>query len=241
MQTLVENSIEENLANPSFLTFEEKFASWDLDKVLRVKDPRAKAYPLDQIFWNNPQHHQSFEFYTRILGWIRKSIERYGIEEQQTDEDLPVQIYTKICEAINSYYDPYKANVVTFAHAVLFNHIKLRAYHVNKYKDGTFYNKYHTYNSIIQSITKTISTTDLIVLDNYLDHLSHMHISDSAKTYLKNDLIKIAPKNNIWFKAVIWELLQNNEDMKIGRANNKFTNRRDEQSVIERRKKIRRS
>lgn len=251
MQTILEKieeaeqQVEEDLPEESLeekaLNFKEKFATWDPEKAIRVKDPKAKAYILDQIFWTNPDHHQSMEFYTRAIGWIRKAIERYGIEEQQTDEDLPVQIYSKICEAINAYYDPYKANVVTFAHSVLFNHIKLRAYHVNKYKDGTFYNKYHTYNSIIQSITKTINTTDLITLDNYFDHLTHVNLDNSVRNYLKNDLVRLAPKNNILFKAIIWELLQNSEDMKIGRLDKKFTNRQDRESIFERRSKIRRS
>lgn len=223
------------------LSFADKFATWDPEKALRVKDPRAKAYVLDQIFWSNPLHHQSPEFYTRVLGFIKKAIERYGIEEQQTDEDLPLQIYNKICEAINGWYDPYKANVVTFLHAVLFNHIKLRAYHIKKYKDGTFYNRFYTYDSIIKSITKNITTIDHIVLDNYFDHLEFTKINDFTREYLKNDLIKIAPKNNILFKAVIWELLQNNEEMDIGKLNNKFNNKRDTDSIRERKNKIRRS
>ena len=234
-----EEFVEESVESP--LTFKEKFATWDPDRALRIKDPKAKAYILDQIFWNNPLHHQSPEFYTRVLGFIRKAIERYGIEEQQTDEDLPLQIYNKICEAINGWYDPYKANVVTFLHAVLFNHIKLRAYHIKKYKDGTFYNRFYTYDSIIKSITKSVSTMDYITLDNYFDHLEHTKVGASTREYLKNDLIKIAPKNNILFKAVIWELLQNNEEMDIGRLNNKFNNKRDRDSIAQRRAKIRRS
>ena len=222
-------------------SFQEKFATWDPEKAIRIKDSKARAYVLDQIFWNHPLHHQSYEFHCRVIGFIKKAIERYGIEEQQTDEDLPLQIYTQICKAINNYFDPYKANVVTFLHKVLFNHIKLRAYHINKYKDGTFYNKFYTYDSIIKSITKSISTTDIITLDNYFDHFHFISLNEDMKEYLKGDLVKIAPKNNILFKAVIWELLQNNEDMKIGRYNNKFNNRRDEASVIERRSQIRRS
>lgn len=235
----IEEEQEQEVVEEKSLSFQEKFATWDPEKAIRVKDSRAKAYILDQIFWSNPLHHQSMEFYTRALGWIKKAIERYGIEEQLTDEDLPVQIYSKICEAINTYYDPYKANVVTFAHAVLFNHIKLRAYHVNKYKDGTFYNKYHTYNSIIQSVTKTIGTIDLITLDNYFDHLHYTKIDSNIRSYLKNELIRISPKNNTMFKAIIWELLQNNEEMTIGRLN--FNNRQDSTSFFERRNKIRRS
>lgn len=242
MQAVLEETVdvEENICSEP-LTFEEKFASWDPEKALRIKDPRAKAYILDQIFWNNPLHHKSPEFYTRVLGFIRKAIERYGIEEQQTDEDLPLQIYSKICEAIKGWYDPYKANVVTFLHAVLFNHIKLRAYHIQKYKDGTFYNRFYTYDSIIKSITKSVTTTDHLTLDNYFDHLEYTNVAPPTREYLKNDLIKIAPKNNILFKAVIWELLQSSEEMKIGRFNNNFDNRRDEASVSERRAKIRRS
>lgn len=236
----LEENLEQNQEEQP-LTFAEKFATWDPNKALRVKDPRAKAYVLDQIFWNHPLHHQSPEFYTRVLGFIKKTIERYGIEEQQTDEDLPVQIYSKICEAINGWYDPYKANVVTFLHAVLFNHIKLRAYHINKYKDGTFYNRFYTYDSIIKSITKSVTTTDYITLDNYFDHLNYTKVGFPTREYLKNDLIKIAPKNNILFKAVVWELLQNSEEMNVGRFNNKFNNRRDTDSIQERRAKIRRS
>lgn len=231
---------EENINEPP-LTFEEKFKTWDPEKALRVKDPRAKAYVLDQIFWTHPLHHQSPEFYTRVLGFIKKAIERYGIEEQQLDEDLPVQIYSKICEAINGWYDPYKANVVTFLHAVLFNHIKLRAYHIKKYKDGTFYNRFYTYDSIIKSITKSVTTTDYITLDNYFDHLEYTKVNKPTREYLKNDLIKIAPRNNILFKAVVWELLQSSEEMNIGRYNNKFTNKRDSESIKARRAKIRRS
>lgn len=239
MQAILDQQ-KENTEEKPVLTFEEKFATWDPEKALRIKDPRAKAFALDQIFWNHPLHHQSPEFYTRVLGFIRKAIERYGIEEQQTDEDLPLQIYSKICEAINGWYDPYKANVVTFLHAVLFNHIKLRAYHIKKYKDGTFYNRFYTYDSIIKSITKSITTTDYITLDNYLDHLEYTKVGYNTREYLKNDLIKIAPKNNILFKAIIWELLQNNEEMNIGRFN-RFDNRKDENSIQERRAKIRRS
>ena len=235
-----ESSIEEEESEKP-LSFQEKFKTWDPDKALRVKDPRAKAYVLDQIFWNHPLHHQSPEFYTRVLGFIRKAIERYGIEEQQTDEDLPLQIYNKICEAINGWYDPYKANVVTFLHAVLFNHIKLRAYHIKKYKDGTFYNRFYTYDSIIKSITKSVTTLDFITLDNYFDHLEYTRVEKPTREYLKNDLIKIAPRNNILFKAVVWELLQNSEEMNIGKLNNKFNNRRDANSIAERRAQIRRS
>ena len=47
-----ESSIEEESEKP--LSFQEKFKTWDPDKALRVKDPRAKAYVLDQIFWNHP-------------------------------------------------------------------------------------------------------------------------------------------------------------------------------------------
>lgn len=235
-----ESSIEEERSEKP-LSFQEKFKTWDPDKALRVKDPRAKAYVLDQIFWNHPLHHQSPEFYTRVLGFIRKAIERYGIEEQQTDEDLPLQIYNKICEAINGWYDPYKANVVTFLHAVLFNHIKLRAYHIKKYKDGTFYNRFYTYDSIIKSITKSVTTLDFITLDNYFDHLEYTRVEKPTREYLKNDLIKIAPRNNILFKAVVWELLQNSEEMNIGKLNNKFNNRRDAHSIAERRAQIRRS
>ena len=240
-----EESIEEKpkkdeiviLTFPQFL---EKFKTWNPDEAVRIKDPKAKAYALDQIFWNNPLHHYSSEFYRRVLGFINKAIVRYGMEEQHYDEDLPVQIYNKICEAINSYYDPRKANVVTFLHTVLFNHIKLKGYHIKKYKDGTFYNKYHTYDSIIKSITKSVSTQDLITLDNYFDHLTFIKTSDSIRNYLKDDIIKLAPKNNILFKAVVWELLQN-EEMKIGKLSNKFDNARDDKSVAERRYKIRRS
>ena len=239
---LVEDVIQESGGEEEEkpLSFQEKFKTWDPNKALRVKDPTAKAYALDQIFWNNPLHHQSPEFYTRVLGFIRKAIERYGIEEQQVDEDLPLQIYNKICEAINGWYDPYKANVVTFLHAVLFNHIKLRAYHIKKYKDGTFYNRFYTYDSIIKSITKSITTTDFITLDNYFDHLEYTQIEKPTREYLKNDLIKIAPRNNILFKAIVWELLQNNEDMNIGKFN-RFNNRRDIDSVTQRRAQIRRS
>ena len=144
MTTLVKPNIteetkEEFEASEQKLSFEEKFATWDPDLAIRVKDPKAKAYVLDQIFWNTPKHHKSPEFYQRVLGFIRHAINRYGIEEQQPDrdievnEDLIAQCYNKICEAIDSYFDPYKANVVTFLHKVLFNHIKLCAYQASRY------------------------------------------------------------------------------------------------------------
>lgn len=246
MTALVEEQESEALETPSDtdkdLTFEEKFATWDPEKAIRIKDPKARAYVLDQLFWNHELHHKSFEFYNRVLGFIRKAIERYGIEEQQDDEDLPFQIYNKICEAINSYFNPYKANVVTFLHKVLFNHIKLRAYHVNKYKNGVFYNKYYTYDSILKSITRNMTTQDLITLENYFDSLNNISISKDTRNFLKTDLIKIAPKNNILFKTVIWEILQSNEEMEIGKLkSNSFNNRTDRESVEDRRSKIRRS
>lgn len=254
MTTLLEQEETEELqdqeefeASEQKLSFEERFATWDPELAIRVKDPKAKAYVLDQIFWNTPRHHKSPEFYQRVLGFIRHAIARYGIEEQQGDrdhdahEDLIAQCYNKICEAIDNYFDPYKANVVTFLHKVLFNHIKLCAYHVEKYKDGTFYTRFFTYDSIIKSITRNVTTQDLIVLDNYLDHMKNVFVSNPTRQFLKGDLIRIAPRNNVLFKAVIWELLQSNEEMKIGKFNNKFTNRSDIEAIHERRTKIRRS
>ena len=85
-----------------------------------------------------------------------------------------------------------------------------------------------------------LSDEDIITLDNYFDHLTFIKTSDSIRNYLKDDIIKLAPKNNILFKAVVWELLQN-EEMKIGKLSNKFDNARDDKSVAERRYKIRRS
>ena len=254
MSTLIEqNETEEFQDQEEFeapeqkLSFEEKFATWDPDLAIRVKDPKAKAYVLDQIFWNTPKHHKSPEFYQRVLGFIRHAIGRYGIEEQQPDkdieanEDLIAQCYNKICEAIDNYFDPYKANVVTFLHKVLFNHIKLCAYHIEKYKDGTFYTRFYTYDNIIKSVTRNVTTQDMIVLDNYLDHLKHVCVKDTTRDFLKGDLIRIAPRNNVLFKAVVWELLQSNEEMKIGKLNNKFTNRNTTDAIRERRSKIRRS
>ena len=241
IEEAVESSNEES---EQALSFEEKFASWDLSKVMRVKDPKAKAYIPDKIFWETPKHHKSPEFYNKIVGFIRHSIARYGIEEQQPDKDIEIhadlvsQCYNKVCEAIDSYYDPYKANVITFLHKVLFNHIKLCAYHIEKYKDGTFYTRFLAYDNIIKSITRNVTTADLITLDNYFDNLKVMSINKNTREFLKGDLIKIAPKNNILFKTVIWELLQSNEEMKIG---NNFTNREDSFSISERRAKIRRS
>lgn len=257
----VKDPIEPENSQPT-MSFDEKFAQWQKEaaerdviraknprderlnhEFIRIKDVKANAYPLDQLFWNHPDHHKSLEFYTRVLGFIKKAIGRYGIEEQQTDEDLPLQIYNKICDAIESYFDPYKANVVTFLHKVLFNHVKLRAYHINKYKDGSFYNRYYTYDNIIKSITKCASTTDLIALDNYFDHLKHLEVGIDAREFLKKDLVKIAPKNNIFFKTVVWELLQSSEEMTIGKLRNRntFNARSDFDSVQERRRQIRRS
>jgi hypothetical protein len=80
----------------------------------------------------------------------------------------------------------------------------------------------------------------MIVLDNYLDHLKHVCVKDTTRDFLKGDLIRIAPRNNVLFKAVVWELLQSNEEMKIGKLNNKFTNRNTTDAIRERRSKIRR-
>lgn len=227
--------------NKKEIPFEEKFKSWDQSKVVRVKDPKANAYKPDKIFWENPKHHKSIEFYSTIEGFIKTSIRKYGCEDQWYDEDLPMQVYNKVVEAIDHYYDPYKANVITFLHKVLFNHIKLRAYHVNKYKDGTFYNKFFTYDKIVKSITRNLTMTDLITLDNYFSHLSFIRRDSNLESFLKDDLIKIAPKNNILFKAIIWELFQIGEDIEIGKHIRKFNNREDKQSIEERRSQIRRS
>lgn len=234
----IDQEIEDTEEQPEqTLSFEEKFVTWDQSLVVKVKDPKARAYVLDQIFWNHEKHHKSEEFYVRVLGFIKKAIERYGIEEQQYDEDLPIQIYNKICEAIDAYYNPYKANVVTFLHKVLFNHIKLRAYHIKKYKDGTFYDKFYTYENIIKSVTRNVTMMDRIILENYFDHFNNIKIDDNTRHYLKGDLIRIAPRNNIWFKAIIWELLQSSEDMEIGKLNN----RTGQEDIVQRRSKIRRS
>ena len=222
------------------LTFEDKFKTWDINKAIRIKNPKARAYILDKIFWENPKHHKSSEFYYRLEGFIKTSIRKYGNEEQCYDEDLPIQIYNKIIEAIDNYYDPEKANIVTFLHKVLFNHIKLRAYHVNKYKDGNFYSKFYTYDNIIKSITRNLSINDLISLDNYFNNLKYIKINQDFKNFLKQDLIKLAPKNNILFKAIIWELFQTEEDEKIGRLSREFSNRKDSHSIEIRRSKIRR-
>ena len=101
------------------LTFEDKFKTWDINKAIRIKNPKARAYILDKIFWENPKHHKSSEFYYRLEGFIKTSIRKYGNEEQCYDEDLPIQIYNKIIEAIDNYYDPEKANIVTFLHKVV--------------------------------------------------------------------------------------------------------------------------
>lgn len=243
-EDVIINNDSENIDKPK-LSFEKKFATWDPELAIRVKDPKAKAYILDQIFWNTTKHHKSPEFYQRVIGFIRHAIARYGIEEQQIDkdthDDLIAQCYNKICEAIDSYFDPYKANVVTFLHKVLFNHIKLCAYHVEKYKDGTFYTRFFTYDSIVKSITRNVTIQDLITLDNYFDHLKYIELAKSTRSFLKGDLIRIAPRNNVLFKAVIWELLQSDEEMKIGKHNSKFTNKSDREAIIERRAKIRRS
>ena len=239
-ENLEESDSEES--KPEQLSFEERFKTWDPDNVMRIKNPKARAYVLDKIFWENPKHHKSSEFYHRLEGFIKTSIRKYGNETQYYDEDLPVQVYNKIIEAIDKYYDPKKANIVTFLHSALFNEIKLRAYHVNKYKDGTFYNKFYTYENIIKSITRNLSTTDLILLDNYFDHLKSIKLNSESRVFLKNDLIKLAPKNNILFKAIIWELFQTNEGEEIGKFSRKykFNNKQDLQSIQDRRSKIRR-
>lgn len=234
----------ENLDDPiSYsvkLTFQEKLKTWDLSKVVRVKDPKAKAYLLDKIFWEDELHHKSLAFHKRLEGFIKTSIKKYGCEDQWYDEDLPIQVYNKIVEAIDSYYDPYQANVVTFLHKVLFNHIKLRAYHINKFKDGTFYNRFFTYDKIVKNITRDLSTVDRITLDNYFSHLNYLRFDPDTRNFFKNDLIKIAPKNNTMFKAIIWELFQTDEDIEIGKLNYKFNNRREQSDIEARRAKIRR-
>lgn len=83
--------------------------------------------------------------------------------------------------------------------------------------------------------------TDLITLDNYFSHLSFIRRDSNLESFLKDDLIKIAPKNNILFKAIIWELFQIGEDIEIGKHIRKFNNREDKQSIEERRSQIRRS
>ena len=225
------------------LPFEQKFEYWESHPLglMKVKDPKATAYVLDQLFWNTEGHHKSQAFYKQLEGFIKNCIVKYGCgEEQQRDEDLPKQCYNKVLEAIDSYFNPYQANVVTFLHKVLFNQIKLRAYHANKYKDGSFYNKFHTYNSIIQSIVRNITTTDRITLDNFFDHLKFMNFNNNMKDFLKGDLIRIAPKDNPLFKAVIWELFQSDEDINIGKHNHIFNARADRESIEQRRSKVRR-
>ena len=54
----LEEDLEQNQEEQP-LTFAEKFATWDPNKALRVKDPGAKAYVLDQIFWNHPTSSKS--------------------------------------------------------------------------------------------------------------------------------------------------------------------------------------
>lgn len=209
------------IASEPVFTFEDKLKVWlsEPEKIIRVKDPKAAAYTLDQIFWNTEKHHKSIEFYEQSKGFVKNCIVKYGCEEQKLNEDLPIQCYRKMLEAIDSYYDPYKANVVTFIHKVLFNQIKLRAYHDNKYKDGSFYNRFYSYEKVIKSVVRNITTNDVITLENYFDHLKYIVFSREARNYLEGDLIRQAPKNNILFKAVIWELFQPDEEMKIGNIN----------------------
>ena len=193
----------DDLGEVDYSAWENRLKDIDMDKVIRVKKP-GLSLDLDNKFWQYGLY--SKDFCEQLIGWIKAMMVKYACPELKYDEDLPYQVLQQINKAVNGYYDPYKANIVTFMHRVLYNHISLRGYHANKYKDGKFYQKYSAYDKIVRGITRSRSIDDCLLLDNAIDNLENIVVNDNTREYIKNIVLYSYPKDNVIFKMLTWEL-----------------------------------